>query len=331
MSWKRVVWKRASARLGNGLNSLGVVVALLAMRTMCPGLWSGLKAGQASVGAMADASQRLRMGAWNVLKLGHDNGKDYAAVAAVIEGNFDVVALVEVMQKGGTHPGYDQLRRALGPHWDGLVTEEPRPNTNSGSAEFYAALFRKHRVGVCEGWKGLVYHLDNHGTQGEHENDFFRREPAFVCLQSQRDGMKTGSDFMLAAYHARWTGGKKKIKEEVGRLDDVFRAMSEARPGEKDLIMAGDFNLTPRNMKKALGSRPGMTRQGSTLDASGARTKNIYDYILLHDAEATTEMTEQPTIIDVRRIAADVATFRDSVSDHLPVVAVFKTDGEDDD
>lgn len=330
MSWMRVVWKRGSARLGNSLNSLGVVLALLAMLTM-DGPWSGLKAGQAPVGAMADASQRLRMGAWNVLKLGHDNGKDYVAVAAVIEGNFDVVALVEVMQKGGTHPGYDQLRRALGRHWDGLVTEEPRPNTNSGSAEFYAVLFRKHRVSVCEGWKGLVYHLDNDGTQSEHENDFFRREPAFVCLQSQHSGKKTGFDFMLAAYHARWTGGKKKIKEEVGRLDDVFQAMSEARPGEKDLIVAGDFNLTPPNMEEALGSRPGMTGEGSTLSASGARTKNIYDYILLHDAEATTEMTGQPTLIDVRGIVVDDATFRDSVSDHLPIVAVFETDGEDDD
>ena len=111
----------------------------------------------------------------------------------------------------------------------------------------------------------------------------------------------------------------------------MFRAMSEARPGEKDLIMAGDFNLTPPNMEEALGSRAGMTGQGATLNASGARTKNSYDYILLHDAEATSEMTERPTIIDVRGIAADVATFRDSVSDHLPVVAVFKTDGEDDD
>ena len=38
--------------------------------------------------------------------------------------------------------------------------------------------------------------------------------------------------------------------------------------------MAGDLDLTPPNMEETLGSRPGMTGQGSTLKASGARTKN---------------------------------------------------------
>ena len=288
-------------------------------------------AGESSSSANASEVVSLRMGAWNVEKLGYDNGKNYSMVSAIIEKNFDIVVVLEVMQKGGTHPGYEQLRLNLGTHWDGVVTNEPRPNTSSGNSEFYTVLFRKHIVGVCDGWEGLIYHQDNDGTQGEDERDYFRREPAFACFQSQRDGIKRGFDFMLAAYHARWKGGKQKIKEEVERLDEVFRAMSDMRPGEKDLIIAGDFNLTPSNMEEALGVRPAMSGLGSTLNASGARTRNIYDYILLHDADATTEMTEGPKIIDVRQFVASNKIYRDSVSDHLPVVAIFSSDGEDDD
>lgn len=74
----------------------------------------------------------LRLGGWNVKKLGHGSSKDFARVADVIDENFDIVAIVEVMQKGGAHPGYDALAAQLGAGWDGRVTGSPRPNTASG-------------------------------------------------------------------------------------------------------------------------------------------------------------------------------------------------------
>lgn len=51
----------------------------------------------------------VRLGAWNIKKLGHGSSKRYDLVAQVIEEHFDLVAILEVMQKGGTHPGYDEL------------------------------------------------------------------------------------------------------------------------------------------------------------------------------------------------------------------------------
>ena len=308
-----------------------VAVAVIAMVVAIPSLGSDSSTDKPSVSAVSDAPRHLRVGAWNILKLGHGYRKDISAVARAIEAHFDVVALVEVMQKEGTHPGYDELRRVLGSHWIGLVTKDPRPNTNAGSAEYYAILFRKNRVAVCEGWKGIVYHEDNDGTQGEDEPDLFEREPAFACLQSNRNGAKTAFDFMFAAYHARWTGGAAKRMEEVKNLEGVFRAMCEARPGETDLIIAGDFNLTPSQMETALGNRPKISGSGSTLNSSGVRTENIYDYLLIGNPDATSEITEQPAIIDVRWVSVDHETFRKTVSDHLAVVAVFRTSGQDDD
>lgn len=303
----------------------------------CMSTWCDARASATPCPARMEKTGSLRIGTWNVLNLGHNNGKNYTAVARVIERNFDVVALVEVMQKGRTHPGYDKLKETLGPRWNGLITSQPRPNDNSGNAEFYVIFYRNDRVGICEGWEGLVYHQDNDGTQGEHVKDHFRREPAFACLQSKRDGTMTGFDFMLAVYHARWNGEGTRDEKEAQRINevsgvvDVFRAMSSIRPGEEDLIIAGDFNLTPVKLKKALNRWPAMSGPGSTLNSSGERTQNIYDYILVHDAIATSEMTGVPMIIDVRGVVADRQTFVRTVSDHLPVVAVFKTDGDDDD
>ena len=63
------------------------------------------------------ASEVLRLGSWNIKKLGHGSAKDYPLVAKIIEDNFDIMGVVEVMQKGGGHPGYDSLISQLGAEW----------------------------------------------------------------------------------------------------------------------------------------------------------------------------------------------------------------------
>ena len=334
----------------------GLMIALPALLVACLASCPGANAEGVPRLGTAVSAQELRIGAWNIENLGHGNVKDFNAVASVIERHFDVIAILEVMQKGGTHPGYDKLLDCMGPHWSGLITKTPRPNVrsgrNSGSAEFYAIMFRENHVAVCDGWErlGLVYHKDGDGSSEEVGDGIFDREPAFACFQSQRGGVKSGFDFMLAGYHARWGENYKDARRRaaVKMLPEVFEAMSAARPGERDLIIAGDFNLIPKDMKKALGKCPemsqlghvldcgesaeehGKSERGSTLNGSGERV-NIYDYILVHDADETSEMVRSPEIIDVRGIAENHRAFVDSVSDHLPVVALFRMDGVDDD
>ena len=64
----------------------------------------------------------IRLGSWNIKKLGHGTSTNFALVGQVIESNFDVLAVVEVMQKQGGHPGYDTLLSTLGSGWAGMVT-----------------------------------------------------------------------------------------------------------------------------------------------------------------------------------------------------------------
>lgn len=193
----------------------------------------------------------LRLCAWNVMKLGHGGTTDLEAVAGVIDSRCDVAVVVEVMQLQGGHPGYDRLMDRLD-GWEGLVTDSPRPRTSSGSAEFYAVVWRSAAGIVCEGWtSGLVFVEDNDGSGASTDTDRFAREPAYVCLEHHRAGVRT-TDFLLAAYHATWSEGRRAIiAEEAGHLAEVVEVMRAARPGEEDVFLMGDFNLVPEHLRGA--------------------------------------------------------------------------------
>ena len=62
----------------------------------------------------------IRVGSWNIKKLGHGSSTNFSLVAKVIKENFDILAVVEVMQKLAGHPGYDSLLSTLGAGWAGL-------------------------------------------------------------------------------------------------------------------------------------------------------------------------------------------------------------------
>jgi hypothetical protein len=279
-----------------------------------------------------ETGEVIRLGSWNIKKLGHGTSKDYNLVARVIESNFDIVVVVEVMQKQEGHPGYDALLSELGTGWVGLVTDSPRPNTTSGNAEFYAILYRIALVHPCSGWNDLIYYPDNDGSGTDTGPDLFSREPAYGCFEAPLNVNDIGVDFLIAGYHARWAGGNRdEIKAEVDHIDDVFTAMAAARPGEGDIIIAGDYNLVPADLRAVVSVDVTTQGTGSTLNSSGGRTSNLYDHLLVHDRQKTSEMIGDPEVIDVLNVAADNKAFFDTVSDHLPVVVRLRASGPDDD
>ena len=277
------------------------------------------------------APDLIRLGGWNIKKLGHGTSTNFALVVQIIAQNFDIVAVVEVMQRSGGRPGYDTLLQQLGPAWSGMITSKPRPNTSAGDAEFYAILYRPQRIQPCDGWSALRYLADNDGSASGSGPDLFSREPAFGCFAARLANGSTGFDFMLAAYHARWeSGNTAAIKNEVKHVTKVFEAMKQARPGEKDLILVGDFNLVTSNLESVLGPQVQTLGSGSTLNTKGERTNNLYDHLLLHDQAATNEMVGNPQVLDVRDVAASPKVFYQTVSDHLPVSVQFRSAVDDD-
>ena len=211
--------------------------------------------------------QYIRLGAWNIKKLGHGTRKNYPLVSQIIDDNFDVIAIIEVMQKQLAHPGYDALMQQLGSGWDGLITDKPRHDTSSGSSEFYAIVYRKNAVRPCTGWTTLQYYPDNDGSEHGTGPDRFSREPAYACFEAGFDSGAVGVDFMLAAYHATWSDGNEdEIVDEVSNLDGVFTAMGQAKPGEADLMIVGDFNLIPTILHETVSAADRTEGSGSTLN-----------------------------------------------------------------
>jgi endonuclease/exonuclease/phosphatase family metal-dependent hydrolase len=277
----------------------------------------------------AKTTYSIRLGSWNVKKLGHGGNKNYDAIAGVIEKNFDILALIEVMQRNGGHPGYDELMSKLGSGWTGQIAESPRPATTSGNSEFYAIIWRTSAVRACSGWAGLRYQKDNDGGQNGTGPDNFVRESAFGCYEYGPVGTPAG-DFLLAGYHATFQGDAA-IKAEVGRLGDVSASMQAARPGEKDLMIVGDFNRVPSQIATLLPSFADRTSgSGSTLNTGGDITANLYDHIMVRDQAATTEMRGDAVVLDVRSMASSPSAFYTTVSDHLPIVVELKSSADDD-
>ena len=107
--------------------------------------------------------------------------------------------------------------------------------------------------------------------------------------------------------------------------------MQHARPGEADLFVAGDFNLTPEILKGHSPAADKTTGSGSTLNSSGVRTANLYDHLLVSDGRATSELVMSAQVLDVRGKTTTNKLFYKTVSDHLPIVGRFSRNRSDDD
>jgi len=276
----------------------------------------------------------LRLGTWNIEKLGQEADTDYPLVAQIIADNFDVVAVEEIMVADGGHPGFDRLLAELGDDWDGFVTDRPRPDVMATYAEYYAVLWRRGLVRPCPGWSGLVYHEDNPGGTSGTGPNLFSREPAFVCLEAGfdmgPDSGTTGFDFVLAAYHAIWAGGDTAVTmAEVDHVDDVFASMAAACPGEEDLVIAGDFNLESDTIETLVDAHVLTQGSGSTLSDAGHISGNLIDHVLVRHASSTQE-AGPALVLDVRSAASSFPVFRETVSNHLPVSARFTVSVDDD-
>ena len=194
-------------------------------------------------------------------------------------------------------------------------------------AEYYAVLWRRGLARPCPGWDGLVYHEDEPA-------DVFSREPAFVCLEAgfDMDGGRgtVGLDLVLASYHAIYAGGDRDVTmAEVDHLDDVLAAMAAACPGEGDIVVAGDFNLERPDIESVVDADVLTEGSGSTVTDWGHISGNLIDHVVVRDASATAE-AGTALVLDVRGMAPTFTAYRETVSNHLPVVAGFTVDVDDD-
>jgi hypothetical protein len=279
-------------------------------------------------GAEDSAPAPLRIGTWNVRKLGFEQDKDVAGIATSIAQHFDLVALVEVMwTPDDAH--YTALIAALGPSWQLTRTATPRPNLRSPHAEYYVVATRSARVGPCREAATLEYVRDGEGSDDSAERGLFLREPAIGCFRTRGPG--AGNDFALAVYHAEWgDGSTPSIASEVAHLDVTFQAMRERFPQERQHFLLGDLNLDSAALAPLTSARDRTRGQGSTLDAEGERSQHLYDHLLAYGRAADQALIDDAEVLDLRGEAFDPKHFRQRVSDHLPLLARLRVGPDDD-
>lgn len=258
----------------------------------------------------------LRLCSWNLERLG-SSGKDFRTIAALLDEHCDGAVLLEVLRENDGAPGFDQVLEELSDDWLGVRTEEPRPERAS-YAEYVAVAWRKGSLEPCPGDAELSYAPD--------PDDRFQREPAFGCFQTP-----TGFDFLLGGYHAEWDESVEVIEAEVRFLDEAVQQALEAWPEENDLLLFGDYNLIPERLAPLTHLTLFAKGEGSTLSASGARSRNLYDNLLVASLSDTPELVDPAEPLDLRDEAGGPSDYVRLVSDHLPLRVLLHATLPDDD
>lgn len=255
-----------------------------------------------------DASRGLRIGTWNVKRLGQGE-KRLDLVARVIESQFDVIALQEVMSPAALAP-----LMALLPGWSAQVSE--RAVGRSGYYEYYAVLTRNGRASVTS------------SRVVDDAADEWVREPMVTCLRAG------AADLCLVVTHIVFGSTVGPRDAEIQALGRLTAGLREAG-AEKDYVVLGDYNRA--------GSAPGF----ATLQASGwafnddgavrttlgsAAYTNPYDHAMI-DPGYTREWTGTSGRHDIVAsvCGGSFSLCAQSVSDHAPVGVLFAADAADDD
>lgn len=270
----------------------------------------------------------LRIGSWNLRKLGLETHKDLTTIARVIDTHFDLIALNEVMWTTDGE-AVQALEQQLGQGWALQITSTARPNLPYEHAEHYAVAYRLSSVAPCVEQSDLRYVADNDGSNQSDGPDLFLREPAVGCY---RAAPTFGSgDFLLAVYHARWGDGTElQIASEARHIDRALDTMQVSSPRERHLFLIGDLNLSSAALQGLSKARDRTRGQGSTLNTRGDISDHLYDHLLAWGDTANRALLDDAAVIDVRAEASTPATYRAQISDHLPIVARLHLTTDDD-
>jgi endonuclease/exonuclease/phosphatase family metal-dependent hydrolase len=269
--------------------------------------WPVDAAGAVDAGTLGPAT--LRVGTWNVARLGQEN-KRIDLVARAIEENLDVVGIVEAMNPLG-------IQQLLGflPGWTATISE--RAIGEGTYAEFYAVLVRRGAATVRT--SRIV----------EDSANEWVREPMVTCLAAR------GIDFCLVQTHIVFGGTVGPRELEIQALARLVGRMRADDPSEGDVILLGDFNrpgsapsfasFTPLGYRF---SDDGLTK--TTIGSTGY--VNAYDHVLL-DPAATREWRGDAVLVDIVAgvCSGSFAFCSSSVSDHAPFAITLDNTGTDDD
>lgn len=264
-----------------------------------------------SLSFSTEKENKAYIGVFNTLRLGK-GVKDYEHLAKSIEP-FDIVGLVEVMNKKGLYRLLSEVEKISDSKWGYEIS--PYPVGTNEYKEYYAFLYKKNRVNFV---KSEGFYPD--------ENNEFIREPYGATFKIHN------FDFTYVLVHSIYGKKISQRQFEANKLIDVYNYFQNLDSIENDILIGGDFNLPANDsaFDNLLSHEDDIIY---TLDPSIKTTigtkgfANSYDNIFI-SKKYTQEFKGQSGALDITK--DDFIKTRKEVSDHLPIFIIVDTEIDDD-
>ncbi len=303
---------RSLFRTGLVLLAAGGFVYLVASN------WRGLGLDQIKVPGLAQTTSSdqdplpggatIRIASFNIQAFGQSKLQKQHVMEklADVARRFDVLAIQEVRSKQeDVLPRFVELINGPdGRHQYDFAISPRLGRTNS--QEQYAFVFDTRRIEIDRGYAYTV------GDPG----DRLHREPFVAWFRVRGPPPSEAFTFTLINIHT----DPDEVDQELGALDDVYRAVQQDGSGEDDVILLGDLNTHAGRLGE-LGRIPHLACAIVELKTNTRQDKQ-YDNILFH-REATREFTGRCGVVDLQREFGLTLPQALEISDHLPVWAEF--------
>ncbi|MDP0488723.1 MAG: endonuclease/exonuclease/phosphatase family protein [Fusobacterium sp. JB021] len=248
---------------------------------------------------------------FNVLRLGK-NKKNYIELSNIIS-EFDIVGLVEVINKSGIEKLVDTINNFSSEKWDFHISSYPVGTRKY--KEYYAYVYNTKKVKF----------LKSRGFFKDKKHDFIR-EPYGA------DFKINNFDFTFILLHSIYGKHKSLRVAEAEALPKVYNYFQNMDKQENDIILGGDFNLSVRNR----GFKTLFSHKDNIINCispnlkttmSSKKLANQYDNIFI-SKKYTKEYNDVSGTIDYTN--GNYYYSRKYISDHLPIFIEVSIDFDDD-
>ena len=248
---------------------------------------------------------------FNILRLGAAK-KDIPQTAKILQG-FDIVGLVEVINRDGVEELVDELNKQSDEKWDYHIS--PFGVGSSKYKEYFAYVYKKDKVKFIK-------------SEGFYKNgkSSLLREPYGATFQIGN------FDFTFVLVHTIYGNNESQRKAENYKMVDVYNYFQDRDEKENDIFIAGDFNLYALDEsfrplykhadKITYAIDPAIK---TTIGAKGRA--NSYDNFFFSQ-KYSQEFTGSSGALDFS--GDNPKLMREIVSDHIPVFIVVETSKDDD-
>ena len=262
-----------------------------------------------SVLSLADEAY---IASFNILRLGAVK-KDIVQTAKILKG-FDIVGLVEVINRDGVEELVDELNKQGNEKWDYHIS--PFGVGSSKYKEYFAYVYKKDKVKFIR-------------SEGFYKNgkSSLLREPYGATFQIEN------FDFTFVLVHTIYGNNESQRKAENFKMVDVYDYFQDKDKKENDIFIAGDFNLyaLDESFKPLYKHIDKITYAIDPAIKTTIGTKgraNSYDNFFFSQ-KYSQEFTGSSGALDFS--GDNPKLMREIISDHIPVFIVVETSKAKDD